>query len=83
MNYSKLLTVVAIIGVMSLIGHAEIKHDEQAKLKDVYTICQAQRTGTWQVPMLTCGQAEANNHAEYLCKANNTSLSNQCWVEAK
>lgn len=43
----------------------------------VQQICDSVRNQTWQVPMLTCGQAENATGLEYLCNQAGSS----CWVE--
>lgn len=74
---------IAVFLTMSFVGQALIRNDETKRLKDVYEVCQAQRTGHWQIPMMTCGQIEKMNQAEYLCDGNNASPSLSCWTEAK
>lgn len=48
----------------------------------VYQICQESRI-TNNVSDQTCGELQDFYRMEYLCKFNNNSTNNTCWVEVK
>lgn len=58
------------------------KHIDPAAL--VYEVCQQARMSvTVTQPGQECGDLQNRLGYEYLCKDNNLSINNHCWVEEK
>jgi len=84
---NKLIGVVAALGVALLavivIGtyHAANAEAQTSKIEYVAQTCYDQIHGIPTANFQTCGDAEDQANAEYLCNAN--TLTAKCWVELK
>ena len=70
--------IIALGLVMILLATRQLN----APKLTVYQVCSASRTSD-KVQQNTCADLQQFYNVEYLCTANNTSPSNDCWVEDK
>lgn len=90
--------VIVILSAMVVSLQVQLQNSQRAartaqaelrKAKDtdytknlVYSVCQVTRT-TNEMQDRTCGDLQYYYKMEYLCKQNNASVLNTCWVEYK
>lgn len=69
------IVLVVIVGMIGFNINSAINNQ-----RIVFEACQNSRMGKG-ISENTCGEMQELYHAEYICKENNSSPSNVCWVE--
>lgn len=76
-------TIFLAVLVGLAFGHALNNAAANAAAREVYAVCNSARQEISGASENACGDLQDKYNIEFLCQANNSEASNNCWTEIK
>lgn len=77
------ITILLALLVGAVFGSAINQAAADNAAREVYAVCNSARQEISGISEQACGDLQDKYNIEFLCQANNSEASNNCWTEVK